>query len=793
MFSNINNLQEIKRELADFLVKSGFCALDQREGLCISIEIEANKLNFFNNPNNDTFALQLVDHLFEMEKTTSLKLLFNKLENEFGGNKQKRLSEMKTSVQEEIECKEYKEQTRDAYDNFGQFSFQKNAAQRKKINERELNPKELKQKKLNEKERKGVLQKVNESWIKGFLYPSLDLEDGNIPIINPNREFNLNESYKALKNTQTFEEIGQKQGRTLLILGEAGSGKTIALLQLAERLLEDSKNNSYSAMPIMFNLSSWAENQNIFDWLIDELRDKYQVSQSLSEKWIRGQQLILLLDGLDEVEKRHRNNCVSKLNDFLVNFPQTEVAVCSRLEEYDALQQRLKISSALCLQPYSLEQVYQYLDQYGGLLEALNKLLKSNAELEQFARTPLILYFMSEAYQGDSFEHLISRLQSTSDRNKNLFDDYINRKLRKGAATSEYSQNDVLHWLNWLAKQMSQSVFQIEQIQPQYLPSENDINIYRIAISLILCVILGIIAGTYFIYYYTAFLNNKQVTEINISVQFIAIGLLSGLIYGVIVGLLSLSSGYLQSKRLRKGVISGIIFALSIYFIGYFLHQPIPITPIYLSAIFGGAIFSSIDTSIEPVDSIELDVKRMIKYVGFFGIFGGGTSFLGLYIENPNTFLSDKFYYFIYVTIIFMIVGLFIGGFRVRKNSIDLKDSIPNQGIKRSLRYTVITFCALFFSAMFVGWGMDFSFHFNPVLICLGLAVGLLGGLGANESSGVVCLQHFILRQMLYKKGCIPKNYEKFLNFVSVRRLMNQIGGSYIFFHRMLLEHFARM
>ncbi|MBD2694344.1 hypothetical protein H6G68_21805, partial [Anabaena catenula FACHB-362] len=69
--------------LADFLVKSGFCALDQREGLCISIEIEANKLNFFNNPNNSTFALLLVNHLFEMEKTTSLKLLFNELEAAF--------------------------------------------------------------------------------------------------------------------------------------------------------------------------------------------------------------------------------------------------------------------------------------------------------------------------------------------------------------------------------------------------------------------------------------------------------------------------------------------------------------------------------------------------------------------------------------------------------------------------------------------------------------------------------------------------------------------------------------
>jgi predicted NACHT family NTPase len=51
------------------------------------------------------------------------------------------------------------------------------------------------------------------------------------------------------------------------------------------------------------------------DWSIDELREKYQVPKSLSEPWIREQQLILLLDGLDEVNEEHRNDCVRAVND----------------------------------------------------------------------------------------------------------------------------------------------------------------------------------------------------------------------------------------------------------------------------------------------------------------------------------------------------------------------------------------------------------------------------------------------------------------------------------------------
>lgn len=71
---------------------------------------------------------------------------------------------------------------------------------------------------------------------------------------------------------------------------------------------------------------------------------------------------------------------------------------------------------------------------------------------------------------------------------------------------------------------------------------------------------------------------------------------------------------------------------------------------------------------------------------------------------------------------------------------------------------------------------------------------GLIGGLIAGlRYGGVVCIQHFTLRRILYQKGRIPWNYAKFLDFASDRLLMKKIGGGYLFFHRMLLEHFAQM
>ncbi len=45
-----------------------------------------------------------------------------------------------------------------------------------------------------------------------------------------------NSSYEWLQARDIFEQMGN--GRTLLILGEPGAGKTIALLKLAKRFIE---------------------------------------------------------------------------------------------------------------------------------------------------------------------------------------------------------------------------------------------------------------------------------------------------------------------------------------------------------------------------------------------------------------------------------------------------------------------------------------------------------------------------------------------------------------------------
>ncbi|MGB5636513.1 MAG: hypothetical protein WBM86_27550, partial [Waterburya sp.] len=72
-------------------------------------------------------------------------------------------------------------------------------------------------------------------------------------------------------------------------------------------------------------------------------------------------QPILLLDGLDEVRGDRRNACVRAINDFIASHNLTETIVCSRVKDYEALSEKLQLSSAICLKPLSSGQVYSFL------------------------------------------------------------------------------------------------------------------------------------------------------------------------------------------------------------------------------------------------------------------------------------------------------------------------------------------------------------------------------------------------------------------------------------------------
>jgi len=670
--------------------------------------------------------------------------------------------------------------------------------------------------------RKALFHKVKQYWIKEVLEKSLHFQSfieihsqkQSDAVQHPysNHQEYDDEPQQALSTNITDVFVQMEVGQTLLILGEPGAGKTTILLKLLEKIIEEIKDDFTKEIPVVFNLSSWRNKQNDFnDWLAQELNKKYQVSRVFAEKLVKNQQLILLLDGLDEVKEAHRIDCIKKINEFIINHGETVIVLCSRTKEYKEIAKRLTLQRAICLLPLTPEQIDWYLSAAGEQLEDLKMLLREDDALQELAKVPLILSIVIQAYRItpiENFPNIGSLEERKKQLRKQLFDKYIERMFQRRLDIQEadkiYTEKRTKSWLKWLAKKMSdnESIFQIEQIQPHWLPSETDKNIYHIVVGLIVGLILGLAAGLYFIYYHQLIQIQNIYNETNISLIALTSGILSGLISGVIAGLLCV-----LPNRHIGGMLSGIIFALTISIVIGLIDNKmliIYIFPIFLCAIIGGAGFRLIGTKIKPVDFIKPEAGKIRKYaiIGLIlGLLYDLIRFLivsqiygtwNLVIILSKSYGAKGYSYLIYELLVFVIFGGIYGGFRIQEKVVNSEEVRPNQGIRRSRKYALISLAILMPAAALIGWVID-SVR-NPFFLgCIGLTLGLIGGLVAGEGSGIVCIQHFTLRVILWYKGYIPWNYARFLNYASERIFLRKTGGSYIFIHRMLLEHFAQM
>jgi len=382
------------------------------------------------------------------------------------------------------------------------------------------------------RDRQVLINKVRNYWIKGVLETSLH-DRALIALGFEQRLDALSHPWslawettaqprKTLPNStrvvDLFDQLGQ--GGTLLILGEPGSGKTTTLLELCRDLLARLGDDPLRAIPVVLNLSTWRPNRNsaarryqanrsqgepvgeadktdIASWVRYELNAQYQVSKDLAQTWLRQQQLLLLLDGLDEVAPEQRDNCVQALNQFVRDHGSTGLVVCSRIQDYEALTERLQLQAAVFIRPLSQSKIRHYLDGAGQDLAAVHQALQTDPVLQELAQSPLMLNIITLAYQGMTPEELPEL--SLEARREHVFDNYIQRMLaRRGSRAAmgrSFESKQAITWLKWLAKQLnqrSQTILLLEQLQPNWLPSLQQEWLYRCGLLISFVLILTI-------------------------------------------------------------------------------------------------------------------------------------------------------------------------------------------------------------------------------------------------------------------------------------------------------------
>jgi hypothetical protein len=124
---------------------------------------------------------------------------------------------------------------------------------------------------------------------------------------------------------------------------------------------------------------------------------------------------------------------------------------------------------------------------------------------------------------------------------------------------------------------------------------------------------------------------------------------------------------------------------------------------------------------------------------------------------------------------------------------------VPNQGIRQSA-LNVLIFAALGILIVGVPYGL-FNLSVATAMmrtlpsaadfLNLGVGAGVTFGLLAGLLPGAACIQHFVLRFVLWASGVLPLRCARFLNFATRRRLLQRVGGRYRFIHVLLRDHLA--
>ena len=676
-----------------------------------------------------------------------------------------------------------------------------------------------------QRNRQAMLQLVRNTWIKGVLEQSLH----SAVMI----ELGMEERVAAVE--QPWDTVAQMPGQAhpqlppgtkivdvfdgmnqaLLILGEPGSGKTTMLLTLARDTIARAERDPTQPIPVVLNLSSWAaKKMPIAQWLVEELRTKYYIPRKIAAPWVEDDQLLLLLDGLDEVKVEAREHCVQALNRFRGDH-LVPMVVCSRIAGFEALETKLELYGAVFLQSLSPEQIDQYLEGVGTELEAVRAALGHDPVLQALANTPLMLSIMTLAYWGMTTEDL--RGVDTRDTlRQHLFDTYVQRMFEHGIPHQPYTQGQTVQWLAWLAQNMSgqgQAVFLIEGLQPDWLPTRA-----RRPACILARVALGLFAGL------PAALS-IWVTMIGILPLALLVGVLAGiLVVGTLGGMDSvapLEAVRWSWKRAGTALLWGLAFGLLIELL--VLTQHVVDSPFGFFVVITGLMagfFGGIQRNAMEVKTVP---NQGIRRSGTFAILAGvplGLLLAGLLVNVWNIYyaaLRLEFGPSLHLGPLSAVVSLLAGGLvlglGMALGAAWVVDRDPVQAVatvrwswKRAGKGLVVGLVA----GPVIGLGvaavraMLYPAESGGLYALLAWAGGLIlawGGFAIAVAAafasalilfggGAVAL-HLCIRLFLTLGNGIPWRLARFLDYATRRIFLRKVGGGYIFIHRLLQEYFA--
>lgn len=246
----------------------------------------------------------------------------------------------------------------------------------------------------------------------------------------------------------------------LLVLGEPGVGKTVAL----ERLSWELASADPAIVPITVKLLMY-DGQPLLEWIRLDLAQTGEIKLATLEatrKFLHQRDLTcyFLLDGLNEVRPAYRGQLLGEITRLALEYPQHRLVVTSRIqdESWHTLRQSGVIRASVVVQTIHPEQALAYLVAHLGSADGQTLWEQLDGKMRGLAATPLLLWFIKEAWLEARERQTAGPVRVPENRGE-LYHNFVRRMLRRDderRLNQTYLEHERLMALEQLAFEMNQ-------------------------------------------------------------------------------------------------------------------------------------------------------------------------------------------------------------------------------------------------------------------------------------------------------------------------------------------------
>lgn len=231
----------------------------------------------------------------------------------------------------------------------------------------------------------------------------------------------ITEGYALLCHPENMLDACMKNGK-IVLLGEAGCGKSIALKQLAAMASET------DYYPLLINLSSYTD--ETVEYLINEIYPETDYEK-----------VFLILDAFDEIGTQNKSQFAKKLNKFVDQNPNTIILISSRnnfysFEEEGESNGLFEGFAEYGIAPLSYRDISEYVSNNGVNYHDFWKAVCKN-ELYNLAVSPFYLVELLKIYKRNNMLPLKTDLMEEIIRNR------FSKDSKKYASEKELAEDEV--------------------------------------------------------------------------------------------------------------------------------------------------------------------------------------------------------------------------------------------------------------------------------------------------------------------------------------------------------------